>query len=78
MTAMVEWSAERGEFCFGAGGKHPGKSLREVAESDPNYLTWVWGNPEILGSLSETAWGALQDIMEQHKVPFERTRASRR
>ena len=60
------------------GSKHKGKTLVEVAESDPSYLTFLWSNS--LKYLSDDAINALDDIMEDRKIPreFKRSKKEKR
>lgn len=51
------------------GSKHRGKTLEKVAEVDPSYLTFMWTNS--LKYLSEPAIDALDDVMEEKKIPRE-------
>lgn len=49
--------------------KHKGKTLAQVAEIDPSYLTFLWANS--LKYLSDEAIDALDDVMEKFTIPRE-------
>ena len=47
-------------------GKYVGKTLKEVAESDPSYLQWMFAKAS--DDLSDEAFHALEDIMEENDI----------
>ena len=47
-------------------GKYMGKTLKEVAEEDPSYLQWMFSKAS--DDLSNEAFHALEDIMEEHDI----------
>jgi hypothetical protein len=58
------------------GSKHKGKTLVEVANTDPSYLTFLWSNS--LKYLSDAAIDALDDIMEDFQIPRELPKRKKR
>lgn len=54
-----------GVFCF-TRGKHQNEKLEDVAVSDPSYLKWVFN--EASESLSDEAFHALEDVMEENGI----------
>lgn len=71
--AMIEWDAATGSFTFRA-AKYSGKTIREVAKECPGYLTWLWGQSEILGALSDAACDELESVMREMNIPFKKGR----
>jgi hypothetical protein len=47
-------------------GKHQGKTLEEVAEEDPGYLSWMYAKAS--DDLSKEAFYALEDVMGEHDI----------
>lgn len=68
--ALLNKDSKQG-WVFGGrnGSKHRGKTLEKVAEVDPSYLTFMWTNS--LKYLSEPAIDALDDLMDEKKIPRE-------
>lgn len=50
-------------------GKWVGKSLVKIAEEDPSYLTWLYRKAS--GDLNQNLFHELQDVMKEHKIPFD-------
>ncbi len=52
-----EWIGEKAAFAF---GKHRGRSLQEIAETDAEYLTWIAGKGEFRQDAKQIARNALK------------------
>ena len=51
-------------------GKYAGKSIDQVAEDDPGYLSWAWR--ETSGDASPDQFFALDDAARRHDIDVER------
>lgn len=49
-----------GEAAFGFGGKHKGKTLREVVRSDPGYLRWMVDKADFSAAVKKICSDALE------------------
>lgn len=65
---MLQKRKKGGTVVFVA-GKWAGKTLQEVAGSDPSYLTWVYKKAS--ADLDQELFYKLKDTMKDRSIPFE-------
>lgn len=66
-----------GKFVL-SGNKHKDQTLDEVAEEDPGYLTWLWNSEDMLGEMTSEAQDALEDVMNENGISFDKPKGRRR
>jgi hypothetical protein len=54
-------------------GKFEGRTVDEVAEIEPSYLTWV-RNSDLMAECSDELFEMLDSMMEKRSVPIFRRR----
>lgn len=68
MSGLLEWCGplrDGGEIWMLARGKYAGKTLREVAQQDPGYLTWMYSKVD---ELTKEQCQAIEDVAEEEGV----------
>jgi hypothetical protein len=54
------------------GSKHRGKTLAEVAKTDPGYIWWIWH--KIGPSMADETYYAVEDAMYKNSIPFNKSK----
>lgn len=62
---------EDGDLVF-IHGKYTGELLEDVANSDPDYVNWMYRDAS--EDLSTEIFHKLQDVMEENGISFDRQR----
>jgi hypothetical protein len=68
--ALIEKNQDWEWVFTGQKSKHSGERVKDVIESDPGYIAWVWR--DVMPDLSDEAVDFLEDLMEEHGLnPYD-------
>lgn len=57
-------------------GKHMGETLKFMAETHPGYVGWMFD--EVTVNMSDDEFNALETIMEEFDIPFDKKERMRK